>query len=127
MLSHLGRARVFAPHTENPIGYNGMLHIYPQMPKCPFPFEDYHLNLIHPSLNRPTQNPERHPDIQSTILPQYAFRTDEQIDRWDNRQLCTKSAYARALRIVNDALISALMHVFSNLALALTLASSTPS
>jgi len=34
-----------------PIGYNGMPQIHLQ--NYPFPFDNYHPQLIHPSLNRP--------------------------------------------------------------------------
>jgi len=42
-----------------PIGYNGM----PQ--NCPFPFDDNHPHLIHPSFDRTHSPPKRHPDSLS--------------------------------------------------------------
>ena len=47
--------------TKSPL--RGMPRIYPQ--NCPFPFDDPHLHLIHPSLDRPHS------------LPQTAFRSNQ--------------------------------------------------
>jgi len=66
--SNLGRATFPPLMAENnyatvPIGYNWMLNIYPQ--NCPFPFDDLHPNLIHPSLDRPH------------LIPQTASRSNQ--------------------------------------------------
>jgi len=49
--SNLRRAR-----RKSPIGYNGMPQIHPQ--NCPFPFNNHHPYLIHPSLDRPHSPPQ---------------------------------------------------------------------
>ena len=82
-------SRVAAPHTENSIVYDGMPHIYDQ--NCPFPFDDHHPCLIHPSLDRPHSPPQtisgsNQPFCRNTL--QTDRQMDKQTNRWDKRQLC---------------------------------------
>jgi len=61
--------------------------------------------LTYPSLDRPLSQPQTASDPISHVATIHFLDTaDRQTDRWDRRQLCTKSAYAHALWTVSDAL-----------------------
>jgi len=69
-------------------------------------------HLIHPSLDRPTRHPKRHPDPLSRFATIYFpdgqtdRPTDTETDRWERRQVSKKSAYARYIdreRRINNA------------------------
>jgi len=83
-----------------PICYNGMPQIHTKTAPSP--------SMITTRSNKPVPRliPLTTPNgirIQSAIRHNTLSR---QTDRWDRRQLCTDSAWAHALRIVNAALIS---------------------
>jgi len=64
--------------------YNGTPQIHPQ--NCPFPFDDHHPHLIHPSFDRPhspsqTASGSNQPFCHSRA---YTF-PDRQTDRWNRR------------------------------------------
>ena len=74
-----------------PIGYNWKPQIHHQ--NCPLSFDDHHLHLLNPSLDRPTHNSKRHPDPVSRFATIHFpdRQTDRQIGIGDNY---SKSAYA---------------------------------
>ena len=81
------------------IGYNGTPQIYPQ--NCPFPFDDHHPHLIHPSLDRPLSPPQTASGSNQTFCHSTLFRqtdrpTDRHTDRRDKRQVYSNrpNAYA---------------------------------
>ena len=82
--SNLGKAASPSLTAENnyAIGYNGMPLVYPQI--CPFPFDDLHSYLIHPSSTDPTHHPKRDPYPISrfaTVHPPDRPTSDRQTDR----------------------------------------------
>jgi len=90
-----------------PTDYNRMPQIHPQ--NCPYPSDNNHLHLIHPSLNQPHSPPQMasgstQPFCHSTLSGQTDRRTDQPTDWWSRWQTCTKSTYA--LLIESNALIT---------------------
>jgi len=71
---------IWEEHVAVPIGYNGTPHIHIYLQNCPFPFDNNHLHLIHPSLDRPhspsqTASGSSQPFCHSTLAEQ----TDRQM------------------------------------------------
>ena len=83
---------------KGPVGYNGTPQIHPQ--NCPFPFDDHHPHLIHPSLDRPLSSPQTASGSNQPFCHNTLLRTD----RWGTRMFCTISA-PLAMLIESDALI----------------------
>jgi len=71
-----------------PIGFNGTPQIQPQ--NCPFPFNDQHSHLIHPSLYQP-HSPSQMASGSNQLFCHSTFsaehfldrQTDTQTDRWE--------------------------------------------
>jgi len=106
------------------IGYNGTPQIHLQ--NCPFPFDDNHRHLIHPSLDRShspfqTASGSNQPFCHSTLSGQ----TDRQTHRHFRRQVSNNSAYAHYIdreRRANNVLgcvvwqrwiVSCISHIFA--------------
>ena len=86
-----------------PIGYKGTPQIHPK--NCPFPLDDYHPPLIHPSIDRPqspfqTASGSNQPFCHSTLSGQ----TDQPTDGIGGR--CTPLALMVDILIESDALTS---------------------
>jgi len=69
-------------HHKEPIGYNGTPQIHPQ--NCPFPFDDHHIHLIHPSVDRPhspsqTASGSNQQFCHNTLSGETDRQTDRQI------------------------------------------------
>jgi len=74
------------PRHKVPIGWMSQIHPL----NCPFPFDDRHSHLIHPSLDWPHSWWLTIPNgirIHSPVLPQYTFRTDRPTDWHTDRQM----------------------------------------
>jgi len=77
-----------------PVGYTWDAINLPQ--NCPAPFDDHQFRIMHPSLDLP------HLSSQTASRSNQPFakihfpdrQTDRQTDRWDRRQLYSKSDYA---------------------------------
>jgi len=68
-------------HNKIPTGYNGMPHFYLQ--NSPFPLDNHHPRLIHPSLDRPHSPPKCHLDPVNCFA---TFQNDRPTDTWDRRE-----------------------------------------
>jgi len=75
-IGSLTSAQLCSKDSINETPHNG--HIYLQIASSPF--DDHHPHPIHPSLTNSTHHPNGI-QIQSSILPQYTFRTDRQTER----------------------------------------------
>jgi len=91
--SNLRRAR-----RKGPTGHNGTPQVHPKI--CPFPFDDHHSHLIHPSRDRPLSPPQTTSGSNQPFCHSSLLRTE----RWDKRIFCTISA-PLAMLIDSDALI----------------------
>jgi len=83
---------------EVPISYNGTPKIHP------FPFDDHHPYLMHPSLDQPhSPSPTGFGSTQLFCHSTLSRHTDRPTDRWSRRKLRNTTAYARLIE--SDALI----------------------